>query len=87
MDHVVGTDHQGDVHGGELVVDLIEVVDQVIGNTGFGQQNVHVPGHTPCHRMDREVDVDTLSPGAVGTSPGSCAGPGPLPCRNRGSMI
>ena len=55
IDHVVGADDQRHVRGLELGVDLIEVGDQVVGHAGFGQQHVHVAGHAPGHRMDREA--------------------------------
>ena len=43
---------------GEVVVDVVELEDQVVGHAGLGQQHVHLAGHAAGHRVDRELDVD-----------------------------
>jgi hypothetical protein len=55
--HVVGADHDGDIGGLELGVDVIHVDDQVVGHAGFGQQHVHVTRHAARDWMDRELHV------------------------------
>jgi hypothetical protein len=55
VDHVVGADDQRHVGDLELRVDLVEVLDQVVGHARFGQQHVHVAGHASGHRVDREA--------------------------------
>jgi hypothetical protein len=40
----------------ELVVDVVELEDHVVGHAGLGQQHVHLARHAAGHRMDRELD-------------------------------
>jgi hypothetical protein len=59
MHHVVGADDEGDVGAGEFIFDVLELENHVIGNVRLGQQDVHLTGHAPCHRMNCELDRDT----------------------------
>ena len=56
--HVIGADDERDVGVGEIVVDVLELEDEVVGHAGLGQQDVHLAGHASSHRMDRELDLD-----------------------------
>ena len=43
---------------GEVAVDLVHVEELVVGDVGFGEEHVHVAGHSSGDGMDAEVDVD-----------------------------
>ena len=60
VDGVVGSDDQDDVGVGEVLVDLVHLHDDVVGDVGLGEQHVHVARQTSGHRMDGELDVDAL---------------------------
>jgi hypothetical protein len=53
--HVVGADDERDVGGGEFVVDVFELEDQVVGHAGLGQQHVHLARHAAGDRMDANL--------------------------------
>ena len=55
--HIVGPDNQGDVGFPESIVDLIHLVEPVIGDVGFSEKDVHVTWHPAGHRMDRIADL------------------------------
>mmetsp|Transcript_18195 Transcript_18195/g.41909 ORF Transcript_18195/g.41909 Transcript_18195/m.41909 type:complete len:501 (+) Transcript_18195:54-1556(+) len=56
VDRVVGADHEGDVGLAEVVVDLLQLLDDVVGDPGFGQQHVQLTRHSPGDGMDGEPD-------------------------------
>ncbi len=58
VDHVIGADHQRDIRVLELRVDFILVVNQVVGHAGLRQQHIHVAGHAPGDRVNRELHRD-----------------------------
>src|SRR5690606_10232019 len=60
VDHVVGADHQDDVRGGEIAVDLFHFQHHVVRNFGLGQQYVHVAGHTAGDRVDGIANLDAF---------------------------
>src|SRR5690606_22718425 len=60
VDHVVGAQNDGDISLREVFVDVFQVVDDVVGHTGFGQQHVHVTRHTSGNRVDGEGHVHAL---------------------------
>jgi hypothetical protein len=64
--HVIGADHIGDVGGGEVAIDLVELEDLLIGHVRFGQQHVHMARHAPGDRMDRIADPDPVPLQQVG---------------------
>ena len=66
VDGVVGADDEDDVGGGEVVVDLVHLQDDVVGDLGLGQQHVHVPGQPAGDRVDAEPDVDAAFAQLVG---------------------
>ena len=41
---------------GEVVVDVVELEDHVVGHAGLGQQHVHLARHAAGHGVDRELD-------------------------------
>jgi hypothetical protein len=43
-------------HCAHVAVDLAHVDQIGVGNLGFGEQHVHVPGHAARDRVDRELD-------------------------------
>ena len=57
---VVGADDEGDVGGGELGVDVLELEHLVVGHVGLGQQHVHVAGHAAGDRVDGVLHLDAL---------------------------
>ena len=58
VDGVIGTDHQDDIGLVELVVDLVHLVDDVVGHAGLGEQHIHVAGQPSGNRVDRESHLD-----------------------------
>ena len=52
VDDVVSSDDQRNIRGIEFRIDLIEIKDQVVGDTGFGEKHVHMPGHAARDGMD-----------------------------------
>ena len=42
----------------ELAVDLVHLLELVVGHVGLGQQHVHVARHAPGDRVDRVLDLD-----------------------------
>src|ERR1700733_3681657 len=57
---VVGADDEGDVGLREVAVDLVHFDEAIVGNVGFGEQDVHVAGHASSDGMDGEADFDAL---------------------------
>jgi hypothetical protein len=55
---VVGADHERDVGARELAVDVVHLLELVVGDVGLGQQHVHVAGHAPRDRVDGVEDLD-----------------------------
>src|SRR3546814_10897694 len=60
VDHVVGAQHQHDVGLRELAVDVVHLEDLVVGNFGFGQQDVHMARHAARHGVDGVFDGDAF---------------------------
>src|SRR4051794_1165509 len=58
VDHVVGADHQDDVGVLELAVDVVHLLELLVGHLGLSEQHVHVTGHPPRDGVDRVVDLD-----------------------------
>src|SRR5207247_5304514 len=58
VDHIVRTDYEGHVSGGELAIDLIHLLELFVGDVGFSQKNVHVAGHAAGDGMDGVLDLD-----------------------------
>src|SRR5260370_23953052 len=63
--NVVGANHQSDIGLGEIAVDLIHLDQAVVGNVGFGQQNVHVAGHASGNGMNGKAHVHAALAQAV----------------------
>ena len=47
-----------DVHLGEGGIDRVHLLELLVGHVGFGEQDVHVPGHSAGDGMDRVFDID-----------------------------
>src|SRR5947209_12925256 len=60
VDDVVGADDETDVGLRHIGIDVVHLDERLVRDLGLGEEHVHVPGHAPCHRMDRELDVDAL---------------------------
>merc|ERR1719402_1287869 len=60
VDSVVGSDHQGEVGVGEVVVQLVHLQHNVVRDTGLGQQHVQLPGHPAGDRVDAEPHLLAL---------------------------
>src|SRR5260370_725664 len=54
---VVGADDQRDVGLRHVAVDGVHVQQLVVGDVGFGEQHVHVPGHATGDGVNAEGDV------------------------------
>ena len=71
--HVVGADDQRHVGAFEFGVDFVHIVERVVRNVGFGQQNVHVPGHAAgVTGMDRVLHLDAALPSSDSSSLTEC---------------
>jgi hypothetical protein len=57
---VIGADHKGNVGLGEVAVDLIHFDEAVVGDVGFGEEDVHVAGHASGDGMDGKTNFDAL---------------------------
>ncbi|GEM_PF-3787311 len=66
VDDVVGPNDEDDVGAWELRVHLVPVEEVVVGDPCLGEQDVHVPGHPPGDRVDRELHLDVLAFEQVG---------------------
>ncbi len=58
--HVVGADDENDIRIREFVVDVVHVIELIVGHIGFGQEHVHMPRHAASHRVDGVFDIHTL---------------------------
>ena len=58
VDDVVGADDERHVGIGEVVVDLVHLLEPVVRHVRLGQEDVHVAGHASGDRVDGELDVD-----------------------------
>src|ERR1019366_653184 len=56
---VVGADHQGNVGLREFAIHFLHFNQVLVGNVGFGQENVHVAGHSAGHRVNGEFHLNT----------------------------
>src|SRR5262249_46498049 len=54
---VVGANDEGDIGLREVTVDFVHVEKAIVGNVGFREQDVHVPGHATGDRMNRKLHV------------------------------
>ena len=57
VDGIVGTDGEDDVVLGHGGVDLLHLKDDVVGDVGLGEEDVHVAGETAGDGVDTEADV------------------------------
>src|ERR1035438_1960327 len=57
---VVGADDEGNIGLRKVAVDLVHFDEAVVGDVGFGEQDIHVAGHASGDRMDGEANVDAL---------------------------
>merc|ERR1719391_264928 len=62
VDRVVGSDHQHQVGVVEVVVDLVHLKHNIVGDASLGQEHVELSGHTAGHRVDTESNVLALLP-------------------------
>ena len=83
VDHVVGADDQRHVGVLELAVDLLHLLEPVVGDVGLGQQHVHVAGHAAGHRVDGVDHRAAVLLDQLGQLADLRAAPGPPPCRSR----
>src|SRR5262249_62262710 len=60
IDDVVGADDHRDVGIREIVVHLVHLEHDVVGDLGLGEQHVHVAGHAAGDRVYAETDVYAL---------------------------
>ena len=81
---VVRADDQRHVGAGEVVVDLVEVEELVVGDVRLGEQHVHVPRHAAGDRMDGVLHRRRRSPRAPARARAPRAAPARPPCRSRG---
>ena len=58
--NVVGADDQRDVGLREVAVDLVHLLQAVVGDVGFGEEDVHVARHASGDGMNTELNVDAF---------------------------
>jgi hypothetical protein len=44
----------------ELAVDVVHLLELVVGHVGLGEEHVHVPRHAPGDRVDGELHLHAL---------------------------
>ena len=64
--HVVRADHERDVGLFERGVDLVHLVQLVVGHVRLRQEHVHVARHAPGHRVNGVADVHAFLVELVG---------------------
>ncbi len=57
---VIRADNQRDIGPLEFVIDLIHLIKLIVGDVGFGQQDVHVARHTARHGVNRVFHFDSV---------------------------
>merc|ERR1719384_1322564 len=62
VDCVVGADDQREVDVIPVLVDLIHLVDNIIGHPSLCKEHIQLAGHSACNRVDSEFDVLALLP-------------------------
>ena len=65
---VVRADHDRDIGRREVVVDLVHLQDDVVGDVRLGEQHVHVARQAAGDRVDREPHVDAVARAAPRSS-------------------
>ncbi len=53
--HVIGTNDDSDICVFEFRVDVLHLVQFIVRDIDFGEEYVHVPGHTSGDRMNGEL--------------------------------
>ena len=56
VDGVVGADDEDEVGVVEVVVDLVHLQYDIIGDTSLGQEDVKLARHAACHRVDTKPE-------------------------------
>eukprot|EP00906_Rhabdomonas_costata_P036632 RCo051364 len=54
---VVGPQHNRDVRGGEILIDLVHLKHNVVRDARLGEQHVHMPRHASSHGVDRKPEL------------------------------
>merc|ERR1719153_1530714 len=62
VDCVVGADDQREVDVIPVLVDLVHLVDNIIGHASLCKEHIKLAGHSACNRVDSEFDVLALLP-------------------------
>mmetsp|Transcript_32767 Transcript_32767/g.78869 ORF Transcript_32767/g.78869 Transcript_32767/m.78869 type:complete len:345 (+) Transcript_32767:85-1119(+) len=57
---IVGSHNQAHVNILHLVVHLVHLENPVVRHRSLGQQHIHLPRHSPSHRVDSKPHVDTV---------------------------
>lgn len=81
VDGVVGADDEDDVGGGEVLVDLVHLLDDVVRHLRLREEDVHVPREAAGDGVDAEPDVDASASEDLGEARRRRAAPARSPCR------
>ena len=81
---VVGADDEHRVGAREVVVDVVEIEELVVGDVGLGEEHVHVPRHAPGDRVNRVLHRRALRSRAPPRDRAPRAAPARRPCRSPG---
>jgi len=68
---IIGANHIGDIGLGEFAVDVFHLEHFIVRHVGFGQQDIHMTGHAPRHRVDGVFDLDPFTFEQIGHFPES----------------
>ena len=66
IDNIIGTDHEDHVRGGEFGINLLHLLELLVGHGCLSQKHVHMSRHATRHRMDRVVDLNATGGEEVG---------------------
>ena len=57
IDHIICTDDKGDIAVLEIAVDRFHLIELLVRNVRLAQQYIHVPGHSPRHRVNGKAHL------------------------------
>ena len=66
IDNIVSAQNQDRVRFGEIMVDVIHGQGNIVGDVGFGEQDVHVSRHASSDGVNGKADLDTTFAQAIG---------------------
>ena len=59
--NIVGADHNDDIGVFEILIDVLHLIQFVVGDVDFRQQHIHMTRHTPRDGVDGKLDLFPVS--------------------------